>query len=106
MRLYGLQNNDEYLVNGNTNKGVQVKIIGGPQKDTYIESLPGRKNNKLKIYDDDANDFRTDDAKLMLTDDDSVHVYRYTDFEYDKKGFKKILFYNNEDRIHVGVGYR
>jgi hypothetical protein len=107
IRLYGLDGNDEYIMNGEPNKGMRVRIIGGPATDVYNDSLlAGRKHN-IKIYDNSSNDFKTSaGTKLHLSEHDSVHVYRYDAFTDDRRGVKKILFFSNEDRIHVGVGYQ
>ncbi len=37
--------------------------------------------------------------------DTSIHNFKYDAFKYDKKGFKPSIFYSNEDRIYVGLGY-
>lgn len=107
IRVYGLGDNDKYVMTGQTNKGIPVRIIGGPSKDIYTDSLvPGMKH-RIKIYDDHNNDFRTSSGtRLRLSENDSVHLYKYNGFRYSDRGLKKIVFYSNEDRIHVGVGYK
>jgi hypothetical protein len=107
IRLYGLGDNDEYVISGQTNKGIPIRIIGGPSKDVYTDSSLADGNHKIKIYDDHQNEFKTSSGtKLKLSESDSIHVYRYNGFNYNKKGIKKILFYSNEDRIHIGLGYK
>lgn len=107
IRLYGLGDNDQYEIRGQTNRGIPIRIIGGADKDIYYDSLlTGEGKTNIKIYDDRNNDFKTSHAKLKLSESDSIHVYKYDAFNYDSKGIKKILFYNNEDRIHIGLGYQ
>lgn len=107
IRLYGLGDNDEYIVKGQPGKGIQVKMIGGRSKDIYIDSSLGKGSGKVRIYDDHQNDFRTSSGtKLKLSENDSVHIYKYNGFSYNKNGLKKILFYSNEDRLHIGTGYK
>ena len=43
---------------------------------------------------------------MHLSSDTSIHDWNYKWFKYDKKGFIPVLFYNNEDRIFVGLNYR
>jgi hypothetical protein len=107
IRLYGLSENDEYVMKGEAKRGVKVRIIGGPDKDIYNDSLlEGRKHN-IKIYDNANNDFRTSaETKLYLSERDAIHEYKYDAYNDDSRGVKKILFFSNEDRIHVGVGYQ
>ena len=108
IRLYGLGNNDEYVMSGETSKGIKIRIIGGAARDIYIDSaLEKGGKSRIKIYDDRDNEFvNASRVKLKLSENDSIHVFRYEGYKYDKKGIKKILFYNNEDRIHVGLGYQ
>jgi len=108
IRLYGLGNNDQFVIEGETSKGIQVRIIGDSSRDVYSDSLMQKSGNKnIKIYDDHNNNFNTSQGtKLKLSESDSVHVYRYNGFDYGSKGLKKILFYSNEDRIHIGLGYQ
>jgi hypothetical protein len=106
IRLYGLDENDQYRMSGDLNKGILVRIIGGPAKDQYIDSIKDGPQKNIRIYDNADNEFNTAaGSKLYLSESDSVHVYRYNDLNYDVKGIKKIFFYNNEDRIHIGLGY-
>ena len=107
IRVYGLGDSDEYLIAGDINKGIPVRLIGGPSRDVYTDSIAITGKRKVKIYDDHNNDFKTaPGTRLRLSDDDSIHAYNYSGFRYSKKGLKPIVFYSNEDRIHIGLGYK
>lgn len=107
IRLYGLEDNDEYVMSGDSKRGIKVRIIGGPASDSYNDSLLQGRRHNIKVYDNAANDFKTSaGTKLKLSESDSVHVYRYDAYTADYRGVKKIFFYNNEDRLHVGLGYQ
>ncbi len=42
---------------------------------------------------------------MHLKKDSIVYTYRYDNFNYNKAGFKPSVFYNNEDRLFIGLGY-
>ena len=107
IRIYGLADSDQYIMKGQTKKAIPIRIIGGPAKDVYADSLVAGQKHHIKIYDDHNNDFKTTaGTRLRLSENDSVHLYKYNGFRYSKRGLKKIVFYSNEDRIHVGLGYK
>ena len=105
IRIFGLGGNDQYSVSGGSN--IKIRLIGGADKDIYIDSLnAGNAGKKIKLYDNTENDFNMSNAKLKLTADTAVHLYKYDGFNYSERGIRPIFFYNNEDRIHIGLAYK
>ena len=107
IRLFGIGGNDVFHADGNVGKGIQVRFIGGPQRDSFADHSNVRDlQKKTHIYDDKNNQFTTSgETRLHLSSDAAVHEYDYTEFEYHKKGIKLEAFYDNPDRFYVGVGY-
>ncbi len=104
IRLFGLSGKDVYTTEGKVNKGIKIRIIGGDKKDSIITNSTS--NKKTHIYDDADNYFETGaKTRLHISSDSSIHEYEYRDYVYDKKGIKPSLFYSDEDRIYVGLGY-
>jgi hypothetical protein len=105
IRVYGLADNDIYYIDGNANKGIRVRIIGGKDKDSIVDRSVGAGRNVF-IYDDHDNSIvKSKSTRLRLSNDDSVHNFQYRSFHYDKKGISPKLFYSYADRIYIGVGY-
>ncbi len=101
IRLYGIDGEDAYAIKGNANK-TRVRIIGGPSKDSILET-DGSK--KIIVYDDHDNTFKTSHAKLHLRDDSAIHAYEYENYNYNTSGFTPSVFYTNEDWFYAGIGY-
>lgn len=105
VRIYGWDGKDEYKVNGPAVKKINVRLIGGPKKDSY--NVSSTYNGKLKLYDNKNNQFTsTGNARLHLAEDSSVHVYNYNAYKKDFYGFKPGISYSNEDRLFIHFGYR
>ncbi|HEY0059665.1 MAG TPA: hypothetical protein VGB56_11040, partial [Flavisolibacter sp.] len=106
IRLSGLASNDVYRVTGTADKGILVRIIGGPQRDSIIDlSQVGRE--RTLVYDNADNAIVTSNStELHLTEDTAVHQFDYNAFEYDDKGIKPSISYGNDDRLYVGLGYK
>jgi hemolysin activation/secretion protein len=45
-------------------------------------------------------------TRLRLSNDSAVHNYKYDAYKMDKAGISPKIFYSNEDRIYVGLGYK
>ncbi|AEW02160.1 hypothetical protein Niako_5930 [Niastella koreensis GR20-10] len=100
IRLFGIKGEDVYVVNNDRNN-ITIRIIGGDGKDSIVQ-----KNHKVYVYDDTNNVFQTSSARRHLSSDTSIHNWEYKWFKYDKSGIRPEAFYNNADRIFVGLRYR
>jgi hypothetical protein len=107
IRLYGIAGEDEYQVSGNVKHGISVRLIGGDDKDKYSDaSHVSGIGHKTEIYDNASNEFiKTSETSLHISEDPAIHEFKYAAFKFDKKGFKPIILYNNDDRIYVGLSY-
>ena len=107
IRLFGIDGNDSFKITGHVDKGIKLRLIGGPKMDVYLDESGTRKNAKRTlIYDNYDNEItKSSETKLHLSNDDAVHAYQYDFFKANKHSKHPILFYNQDDRIHVGVGY-
>jgi Omp85 superfamily domain len=106
VRLFGLAGNDFYQTNGKVNKGLKIKIIGGPDKDSIILNSSTGNNTKTSVYDN-TNTFIQSDGRVneRVENDSSVNKYEYKSFVYDKRGPKIALLYNDADRLYATLGY-
>ena len=100
IRLFGIGGDDVYVVNNDRNH-ITIRIIGGEDKDSIVQT-----NHKVHIYDDANNVFKTSSAHMHLSSDTSIHNWDYKWFRYDRSGIRPEAFYNNADRIFVGLRYR
>lgn len=100
IRLFGIKGEDVYEVNNNV-KDITIRIIGGPGKDSIVQT-----KQPVHIYDDADNVFHTSGARMHLSSDTSIHNWDYKWFNYNKHGFRPVVFYNNADRVFVGLNYR
>lgn len=108
IRLYGIKGNDEYKLTGKVNKGIKIRLIGGTDKDLYNdESFVKGSSHKTKIYDNPGNriNAKTKETQLNISSDSSINEYNYKYFKYNKTGKVPQLFFNNDDRVYVGLGY-
>ena len=79
--VYGLDDDDKILVEGNGNAKIFVRVIGGQNNDVYTIKNP----DNLKVYDHQSlpNTFKeVENTKLRLTDNYEINTY-----DKDKKTF-------------------
>ena len=105
IRLYGLDDDDLFKVNGESASTIKLRIIGGEGSDSISDASTGRKH--IDIYDDKDNHFEGSARnKLHLSNDTTAVAYDYAAHPIDKRGFVPSLFYSNSDRFYVSLGYR
>ena len=105
IRLYGIEGNDVYVVKGKVNNSIKIRLIGGHDKDNYTdESVVKGPSHKTKIYDNPGSDIvKNKETAVITSTDSSINRYEYKYFEYSRKKIAPILFYNNDDRVYVGM---
>ncbi len=98
IRLYGMDDNDVFMLDGSAGKGILIRIIGGEGKDSIQDGSSGSKK-LTRVYDSEKSRFHTS-SKLHISNDSVLNTYNYKNFEYDHKGFSiKPGF------IYISAGY-
>jgi len=89
IRLYGMNDDDVFRLEGKTNKGILIRIIGGEGNDVLEDRSFVAGSKKLtQVYDTDKKGFQTSrETRLHISKDSLINTYEYKSFEYDKKGF-------------------
>jgi hypothetical protein len=109
IRIYGFGGDDLFLVTGETNRGMEVRLIGGDGEDTFIdESSVGGSQNNTYIYDTDfGTTYLVDESShVKLSPDESINRYDPLRFEYNI--FKPLTSfgYNENNGVMLGGGVR
>jgi len=89
IRLYGMNDDDIFRLEGNVRNGILIRVIAGGGNDVLEDksSVAGRRR-LTQVYDDDKQGFQTSsETRLHISDDSLMNTYEYKSFEYDKKGF-------------------
>jgi hypothetical protein len=104
VRVYGINGNDVFSISGEIKDGIKLRLIGGPQPDSFIDRSNGE---KVHIYDDAENIFQfARETKKHLSDDTAIHSYLYNSFRYDRSKFVSGFSYSYADRLYFRVGYQ
>jgi len=82
IRLYGLAGNDIFNLNGETKKGILIRVIGGKGEDSLSDnsSVAGL-SHQTKVYDDENNNFNKGKETRLHISSDSLKN------EYNRKAF-------------------
>lgn len=107
VRLYGVDGQDVFRVEGKGEEGIRVGLIGGPRLDSMTDrSVVEGKTRKTRFYDNPGNIFSpSTETRIHTSRFPSINQYDYETFKYDSRGVKPILYYNTFYRFFVGVGY-
>lgn len=102
--LYGLEKDDIYIMTGNNNSDIHIKLIGGYGDDQFLSS---RKFKNILIIDDEpkANVSSTTQTNYKFVEDKLVHDLTRHDLVPLHKFFMPQLAYNTDDGFLVGGSY-
>ncbi len=99
--IYGLDDKDVFVVNGNAKNVIPLKIIGGQNKDEFtIEN-----GKKVTVYDFKSknNTFNTTKGKRKLIDDYELNSYNYKKLKHHRNAIMPVIGYNPDDGIKLGI---
>ena len=105
IRLFGLGNDDNFQIRGNSKKSILLRAIGGAGNDVYNDSsvLKGRKQTLIYDHSGD-NKIIGKQAKIIRNADLQAYTYKRTAFQYNKYFPKPVLSYNADEGFLVGLG--
>ncbi|MFC2098832.1 BamA/TamA family outer membrane protein, partial [Bacteroidota bacterium] len=108
IRLYGLEGKDEFDVEGSVDKGIKVRIIGGPGRDDIKDKSKVRGPvKKTLIYDTKKkNDIEFgSEAKNRTSNLPEKNTYNYAAFNYNKLMPLAYVGFNADEAIVIGAGF-
>jgi hypothetical protein len=108
VRIYGLDGNDVFLVNGKVKKGIIIRIIGGDERDTIsdISNVTGIKRRTV-VYDNiEDNEFNlSHEPNREMSKRPDINNPALDKFAYNYLGPQASLFYNIDDGLFIGGGF-
>lgn len=107
IRLYGLDGDDVFQINGKVNKGILVRIIGGNGNDQITDdSRVKRLSRKTKVYDTaSGNELKLSSESANLTSNAAdVNNYNRKAFKYNFFGPLASVEFNIDDGLFLGGG--
>ena len=98
--IYGLDEEDVFIVKGDGDDLIKIRIIGGQNNDKYT-ILNGK---KVIIYDfkSKKNTFTTNKGRKKLTDDYEINVYDYKKLKNSNNVIMPTIGFNPDDGVKVG----
>lgn len=101
--IYGLDDKDQFVVNGDGNNYIKVRIIGGQNKDTYdIQN-----GSKVVMYDykSKKSEFKTSKGKRKLRNDYETNIYDYKKLKNNSRSFLPSIAGNPDDGLSLGAAH-
>jgi len=104
IRLYGLEGNDQFLVEGNKTP-IHIRIIGGPGKDQFINNSTDR---KIWVYDvnDENNVVRGNSVKNRTSDDPMNNEYERLGYKFNHSSVGIYSEYPFDGGLYLGARWR
>ena len=99
--IYGLDDDDTFVVKGSGKTKIKLRIIGGQNNDTF-NIVNGK---KVKVYDHKSkkNTFITKKGSKKLTDDYETNVYDYKKLKNNSNLLNPAIGFNPDDGLKIGL---
>lgn len=107
IRLWGFDGEDQFIIKGQADRGIKMRIIAGPGEDMYIDSSSVRGIRSNILYDNITEDNiieKGTETNLRLSNKDYINAYDPQEFYYNHLGPLGFLQYNPDDGIFLGGG--
>ncbi len=99
--IYGLNGKDSFVVKGEGNKPIKIRIIGGKKNDTY--DFKNTKNVKLYDYKSKENTIINSSSKKWLVDDYDINNYDHKKVKHSFNQLLPLIGVNPDDGLKVGL---
>ena len=101
--IYGLDDDDQFVVSGEGDNYIKVRIVGGQNKDTYDI----KNGKKVVIYDykSKKSEFVTNKGRKRLSDDYETNVYDYKKLKNNSRQFLPSTGSNPDDGLRIGAAH-
>jgi hypothetical protein len=99
--VYGLDDEDQFVVSGNGDNLIMVRLIGGQNNDRY--TIENGKRLKMYDYRSKKNEFVNNKGNKKLTDDYEINVHDYKKLKYNSNQLIPTLGANPDDGFKIGV---
>jgi hypothetical protein len=107
IRLFGLGNEDIFIINGNSDNSIKIRVVGGAGKDSIadLSSVKGRAKHTL-IYEQDPESciIKGSETKIVNSWNDHIYEYDRQAFTYNTYSPIPYLGYNSDDGMILGLG--
>jgi hypothetical protein len=104
LRIYGMDGEDKFVVNGSTDK-IKVRLIGGGGSDAFENST--KKNREVLIYDrKDGNNTVTGGFKNKMENDTVVNSFERIYYKYPFQSVFATIGYNPDDGLFIGPTFK
>ncbi|UAM97309.1 metallophosphoesterase [Polaribacter litorisediminis] len=98
--IYGLDDEDKFIVKGDGNNLIKLRLIGGQNNDKY--TILNGKNVIIYDFKSKKNTFKTKKGRRKLTDDYETNVYDYKKLKSSRNVITPTIGYNPDDGVKIG----
>lgn len=107
LRLYGLDGNDQFVITGEAEEGVLIRIIGGAGTDTFVDEARLRTGkHRTRLYDNATGNTMTvnDQTLIVRSNDPGVNRYDPNDHRFGQRWPLVSFGSNKDDGLFIGGG--
>ncbi|HVI47028.1 MAG TPA: BamA/TamA family outer membrane protein [Chitinophaga sp.] len=107
INVYGLGGKDRFEIKGDHGTPIRIRLIGGKDKDIYIDSSTVKAGKRIRIYDQKStkDSFALSrNEQLRLSNNPENISYNRNAFQYNKTMPMIAAAFNRDDGLLLGLG--
>lgn len=107
VNVYGMGGNDRFVIKGDNATPIRIRLVGGKDADSYIDSTTARAGKRVRIYDQRTGKDTfalTGNEQRRLSNDPANIKYNRSAFQYEKTMPLLAGGYNRDDGLLLGLG--
>ena len=106
IRLFGLNGNDVFLINGEVEKSIKIRVIGGHDADLIQDNSVVQSQKKATVlYDNtDTEVQNSQSTQLKLADTPNINTYDREGFKYNTYMPMPVISFNADDGVALKFG--
>ena len=102
INIYGLQGKDVYHIKGAAQNRINLRIIGGTDRDSVINESSSSAN--LEYFDNPGN-YIQGPLRIKTSSDTAINSFNYFGYKYNQGSTILRPYYTNTRGIHIQFGY-
>ncbi|MFD2513059.1 metallophosphoesterase [Pontibacter locisalis] len=107
VRIYGMDGKDEFIITGDVDESIVVRIIGGGDSDRIIDTshVSGLKKHTIVYDTEEGNEFNfSSETKDKTDEQEEVNLYVRDNYKIPYLGPRLSAEYNVDDGVFLGAG--
>jgi hypothetical protein len=106
IRIYSLSDDDSFLVSGQADKAIKIRVVGGYGKGAFVDNSQIKKGRNIIVHTARHRVLGKNRNQRVIELRDSLTAFERTDYKPNEFGGHILPEYNVDDGLFLGMGLK